>query len=138
MSVMRQWLALALLLLVGACAPYARPTHLEATAGAAITVDGDFLRSPAFRLRIPEGWRVITGEAQQALSVLLVSPDNCQIIQVSLAAIERAPVSPSCQQTIAWQDVRIVSMGEGALYVAGSAPDAAAQDILLGVIESIE
>lgn len=104
------------------CVPMqtAAPVINEDAAG--FVVAGDVYESDLFSLRIPEGWRVVTGERGAPPALLLVAPDDCALIAVSSTPLDAAPVSPSCDTDDLRSDLQTVRQGEAVLYMGGSAP----------------
>ena len=114
--------SLWLILLFAACVPAQTPPVLDATPGAAVTVTEDTYRNEIFSVRYPAGWRVITSEAGQTLSVIFAAPDNCALIVVSATMINQPPNSPACDQPNLQTATRNLSLGSAKIFIAGSAP----------------
>jgi hypothetical protein len=73
--------AVVCLMLVG-CIPAHVPENLDDTPGPPIVVNNKVYRGAEFSARIPDGWRVITGEAQATQSVIFVAPDGKTLIRL--------------------------------------------------------
>ena len=84
------------LMLVG-CIPAHEPDNLRNTPGAPVVVDEGLYQGTAFSAKIPDGWRVITGEAQAAQSVILVAPDGKTLIRLIAGNVEAEAVQVANQ-----------------------------------------
>lgn len=80
------WLALS------ACQPLVparTPPQLQQTPGAFVSLTADTYDAGVFRVRYPEGWRVVkTNIAAAPMSVVFVSPDETLTIQLSEAPLD--------------------------------------------------
>ncbi len=74
-------------MLVG-CIPAHEPDNLHNTPGAPVVVDDSLYQGAVFSAKIPLGWRVITGEAQAAQSVIFVAPDGKTLIRLIAGSVE--------------------------------------------------
>lgn len=101
MNILRR-LSVLLLLALAACVPAQVPDQLFATAGPPIVMDGDWVRGEIFSVRVPQGWRVITGEASQPQRLILSAPDNLTTIelQVGEALLSTDEPIPDIRQVI--------------------------------------
>jgi hypothetical protein len=113
------WL-LAIWLMAGCVPTQTTPPLLRDDLGFRVT--GDSYRSEQFAVRIPEGWRVVTGEYAAPPSLLMVAPDDCALIAVSSTPLEAAPISPTCATDELMTELRNADYGDGTLYIGGSAP----------------
>ncbi len=75
-------------LMFGGCIPAHEPDNLHNTPGAPVVLDDNVYQGAAFRARIPDGWRVITGEAQAPQSVIFVAPDGKTLIRLIEGDVE--------------------------------------------------
>lgn len=78
-------IVMAACLLLAACGsiiPATTPPQLDYTPGPGIVVSDNSVQTPAFSLRYPEGWRVVTGQAGLPPSVVLVAPDETSTISI--------------------------------------------------------
>ena len=84
-------MGLALGLLMSACQPLVpatTPPQLQHTPGAFVSLTADSYDAGVFRVRYPEGWRVVkTNIAAAPMAVVFVSPDDTLTIQLSEAAL---------------------------------------------------
>ena len=87
----RVWCLLIGLLLTG-CIPAHVPDNLKNTPGPAVVVDNNVYEGSVFRAQIPTGWRVITGEAQAAPSVIFVAPDGKTLIRLIAGSVDASAV----------------------------------------------
>ena len=85
-------------LIFGACIPARVPDNLKNTPGPAVVVDNNVYEGSAFSARIPSGWRVITGEAQAAPSVIFVAPDGKTLIRLMAGDVEESAVTVAHQR----------------------------------------
>jgi hypothetical protein len=81
-----------LLIALTACQPLVpatTPPQLEHTPGAFVSVTDDSYDAGVFRVRYPEGWRVVkTSIAGAPMEVVFVSPDEEMTIRLSEAAFD--------------------------------------------------
>lgn len=105
-----------LVLILAACLPdipATTPPQLGATAGAPISVDRTEISTTTYRLRYPQGWRVVKANPAQSLTYLVfVSPDEQIQIQLSEMPLALAP-TPSPEQI---QQERWLNVGGVHLY----------------------
>lgn len=107
--------------LFAACAPAAAPEHLRYTPGPAVVISGNTFTGDGYTLQFPDGWRIVTGQADLPPTITFVSPDNCSIILVAAGSIE--PVtSPDCAGEEFQTASRGVTLDAFTLTIAGSAP----------------
>ena len=103
-SVFRQRMYLIALLFVlmwlvlCGCIPAHVPDNLDDTPGPPVVVDNHVYQGAVFSARIPTGWRVITGEAQAAQSVIFVAPDGKTLIRLIAGRIEASAVTVANQR----------------------------------------
>ncbi|MEP6985260.1 MAG: hypothetical protein ABI970_06675 [Chloroflexota bacterium] len=88
---------LCCLLFVG-CIPAHVPDNLDDTPGPPVLVDNQVYQGVVFSARIPEGWRVITGEAQAAQSVIFVAPDGKTLIRLMTGKVDESAVTVADQR----------------------------------------
>jgi hypothetical protein len=111
---------LALLLCLFACVPAQVPPQLAQTPGASVVIANERYQSDVFSVAIPEGWRVVTSEAQAPLTVTLVAPDDCALIIISTAALDNVPRSLACEGETR-TELRTLALDSVQLWVGGSA-----------------
>lgn len=70
--------------LLAACVPATVPANLDDTPGPPVIVAGGWYRGAVFSARYPDGWRIVTGEAQRPQSVIFVAPDDASTITLQL------------------------------------------------------
>jgi hypothetical protein len=70
------------------CIPAHEPDNLHNTPGAPVVVDDSLYQGKLFSARIPDGWRVITGEAQAPQSVIFVAPDDKTLIRLIAGTVD--------------------------------------------------
>jgi hypothetical protein len=107
--------------LLAACIPAKVPSNLDDTLGPAVVVSDKTFQNSQFSARYPDGWRVVTSEAQAPPSVIFVAPDNVATIQLMVGALENANFNDPKIQV----DVRGLTL-EGGLEITAilSAPPA--------------
>ncbi|MBL8157250.1 MAG: hypothetical protein JNM70_23960 [Anaerolineae bacterium] len=76
--------------LLAACVPATVPANLDDTPGPPVIVADGWYRGVTFSARYPDGWRIVTGEAQRPQSVVFVAPDEVSTITLQLGD---APIS---------------------------------------------
>jgi hypothetical protein len=114
-------MAILLYFILSACAPAATPEHLTFTPGPPAVVAGTTFTGVGFRLEYPEGWRIVTGQADVPQTAAFISPDNCSIILVAVGSVE--PItSPDCADEEFQTSSRALNLGAITVTVAGSAP----------------
>jgi hypothetical protein len=96
-------------LLLSACIPANVPANLDDTPGAPVVVFDNIFESAQFVVRYPDGWRVVTSEAQAPLGVIFVAPDEVSTIQLMVGALENANFSNPDLQT----EVRGLTLSDG-------------------------
>lgn len=107
--------------LFAACAPAAAPEHLRYTPGPAVVITGNTFTGDGYTLQFPDGWRIVTGQADLPPTITFVSPDNCSIILAAVGSIE--PItSPDCAGEEFQTIQREAAIGTRRLTLAGSAP----------------
>lgn len=92
-----------LILLLAACVPSlvpaTEPPQLRHTPGLFITFDGEFYDAQVFRVRVPDGWRVIkTSTAASPMQVVFAAPQGDLSITISAAPLD--PVTPEAEQIV--------------------------------------
>lgn len=92
-------LLVAVCLGVAACVPADVPPQLTFTAGAPFVVDDDLYESAFFRVRVPQGWRIVSAPAEQPDFVIFVAADNRALMQFSARPIDPAPTLDSVPAT---------------------------------------
>ena len=90
-------IAWLVLILVG-CIPAHVPDNLDDTPGPPVVVDDHVYRGALFSAQIPDGWRVITSEAQAAQSVIFVAPDGKTLIRLIAGKVEAEAVTVANQR----------------------------------------
>lgn len=103
-----------LLLLLSACIPATVPDNLDDTPGPPVVVNNDVYEGTVFTAHIPDGWRVITGEAQAPQSVIFVAPDDKTLIRLILGEVELEAVALADQRT----EVYPVTLADGTIVTA--------------------
>lgn len=89
---------LAMILLLSGCIPAHEPDNLHNTPGPSVVVDNNVYQGAAFSAQVPAGWRVITGEAQAAQSVIFVAPDGKTLIHLIAGNVEASAVTVADQR----------------------------------------
>jgi predicted phage tail protein len=84
-------------MLVG-CIPAHEPDNLRNTPGAPVVVNDNHYQGVVFSAKIPDGWRVITGEAQAPQSVIFVAPDDRTLIKLIEGTVEADTVKVTNQR----------------------------------------
>jgi hypothetical protein len=109
------------LVLLAACIPAKVPSNLDDTPGPAVVVSDKIFENSQFSARYPDGWRVVTSEAQAPPSVIFVAPDNVATIQLMVGALENGSFNNPNMQT----DIRGLTL-DGDLQITAilSAPPA--------------
>ncbi|MEO8608265.1 MAG: hypothetical protein ABI690_10305 [Chloroflexota bacterium] len=107
--------------MLAACIPAKVPSNLDDTPGPAVVVSDHTFENSQFSARYPDGWRVVTSEAQATPSVIFVAPDDVATIQLLVGGLENANFNNPKVQT----DVRSVTL-DGDLQITAilSAPPA--------------
>jgi hypothetical protein len=134
-----------LLLALAACLPdipATTPPQLGATVGVALTILSDEVLTDAYRLRYPQGWRVVKANPADSLTQLVfVSPDEQTTItlheQASLPAVLSIP-TPSAGNL---QLERRLSLADRTLYLRLEAPQASfeqAQALFEAMLDSLQ
>ncbi len=108
---------------LAACVPAQVTPPVPPPATPFVIADGRFT-SGDLSLRIPDGWRVVTGEAGAPLQLTLVAPDECGVIVVSATPLEAPVRSPTCADAPLREELRTVEMGSVRYSVSLSAPEA--------------
>jgi len=85
-------------LMFAACIPAHVPDNLDDTPGPSVVVDNHIYQGALFSAQVPAGWRVITGEAQAAQSVIFVAPDGKTLIHLIAGYVEEAAVTVANQR----------------------------------------
>lgn len=107
-SVKRKITLLLWFVLLSACIPAKVPTNLDDTPGPAVVVTDKTFENSYFTARYPDGWRVVTSEAQAQPSVIFVAPDEVSTIQLIVGALENADFNNPKVQV----DVRSITLGD--------------------------
>ncbi len=117
---MRSFILLCMLLCAG-CAPLIPatvPPQLSHTPGTFITIDDQFVGTTLWRIRYPDGWRVVKiSIAAEPVRFVFVSPDDQMVIEVAETALIEATPEPD---RIYLRDTR--SIAGLTFYLSGSAP----------------
>jgi hypothetical protein len=74
-------------LFLAACIPAKVPSNLDDTPGPAVVVSDHTFENSQFTARYPDGWRVVTSEAQAQPSVIFVAPDDVATIQLMVGRL---------------------------------------------------
>ena len=85
-------------LFIAGCIPAHVPDNLDDTPGPPVVVDNQVYQGAEFSARIPDGWRVITGEAQAAQSVIFVAPDGKTLIHLVAGKVQADAVTVANQR----------------------------------------
>ncbi len=85
-------------LVLAGCIPAHVPDNLDDTPGPPVVVDNNVYQGAVFSAQIPDGWRVITGEAQAAQSVIFVAPDGKTLIRLIAGKVEEEAVTVANQR----------------------------------------
>lgn len=91
-------LCVVVCLIIAGCIPAHVPDNLDDTPGPPVVVDDHVYQGTVFSARIPEGWRVITGEAQAAQSVIFVAPDGKTLIRLITGNVDKSAVTVADQR----------------------------------------
>jgi hypothetical protein len=95
--------------LLSACVPAKIPANLDDTPGAPVVVFDNIYESAQFIARYPDGWRIVTSEAQAPLAVILVAPDEISTIQLMVGTLDDANFSNPDLQT----EIRGLTLSDG-------------------------
>lgn len=101
-------------LMVSACIPATVPDNLDDTPGPPVVVSNGLYEGAVFSARVPDGWRVITGEAQAPQSVIFVAPDGVTLIRLMLGEVDLESVEVADQRT----ELYPVTLANGAVVTA--------------------
>ncbi len=106
---------------LAACIPAKVPSNLDDTPGPAVVVSDHTFENSQFTARYPDGWRVVTSEAQAPPSVIFVAPDDVATIQLMVGTLDNANFNDPKVQV----DVRSLTL-DGGLEITAilSAPPA--------------
>ena len=85
-------------LIIAGCIPAHVPDNLDDTPGPPVVVDDHIYQGTVFSARIPEGWRIITGEAQAPQSVIFVAPDGKALIRLMTGNVDESAVTVADQR----------------------------------------
>lgn len=86
-------------LLASACIPATVPDNLDDTPGPSVILNNGLYEGEAFTVQVPQGWRVITSEAQAPQAVIFVAPDDKTLIRLILGTVELETVEVADQRT---------------------------------------
>ncbi|MBI1279695.1 MAG: hypothetical protein GC179_16325 [Anaerolineaceae bacterium] len=89
---------LIFVLALDGCIPAHEPDNLHNTPGAPVVIDNGVYEGANFSANIPDGWRVITGEAQAPQSVIFVAPDGKTLIRLIAGTVEGDSVTVENQR----------------------------------------
>jgi hypothetical protein len=119
-------LCVSIFLLIGLAAcqspvPATTPPQLDHTPGAFVSVTDDVYNAGVFRVRYPEGWRVVkTSIAGAPMEVVFVSPDDELTIRLSEAAFD---LPESDDETFSRYEQRMLDSTAGiTLYAYAESP----------------
>jgi hypothetical protein len=120
---------IVLLLLLTACgklAPANLPAQLENTPGAPIMITTDYYETEVFRLRYPDGWRVVTSASSLPPSVIFASPDETSLIIVSSEPFDVLPNPLVVEEGTSLRELEnsVMTDTDNPVYVALIAPEA--------------
>jgi hypothetical protein len=108
-------------LVVAGCAPLIPatvPPQLSHTPGTFITIDDQFVGTAVWRIRYPDGWRVVKiSIAAEPVRLVFVSPDEHMLIEVAETTPLEATPEPD---RINFRDT--LSIAGITLYLGGSTP----------------
>ena len=104
---------LAVFVLAG-CIPAHVPDNLANTPGPPVVIDSDLYRGVVFSAHIPAGWRVITGEAQTAQSVIFVAPDGKTLIRLATGEVLADSLTVASQRN----EVRAIALPDAKTVTA--------------------
>jgi hypothetical protein len=111
-------LLLVCFIILAACIPAKVPSNLDDTPGPAVVVTDKTFENSAFTARYPDGWRIVTGEAQAAPSVTFVAPDEQSTIQLIVGTLDNASFNNPDVQT----DIRSLTIDDLQITAVLSAP----------------
>ena len=89
---------LVVLLFATACIPATVPDNLDDTPGPPVVINNSIYEGAVFTARVPNGWRVITSEAQAPQSVIFVTPDDKTLIRLIEGEVELSEVEVEGQR----------------------------------------
>lgn len=133
----RSKLMLFAALWLAACIPAQTPPQLAHTPGAPVVVAGSRVKTTAFAVDAPPGWRIITSPAALPPFIIFAAPDGCALITLAAEPIE--PPQPANCPTDATptQQTRTVRLDNGTpVYVSLSESSTDAEP-MLPIFESV-
>jgi len=105
---------LVVCIIFAGCIPAHEPDNLRNTPGAPVVVDGDLYQGAGFSAKVPNGWRVITGEAQAPQSVIFVAPDGKTLIHLIAGEADSKAVTVANQRN----EITPITLADGAVVTA--------------------
>lgn len=102
------------------CVPVEKPPQLTFTPGASFVVTDDIFDAGVFRVRYPQGWRVITGQASAPPSVIFAAPDDVALIMLAVGEIESPPTLNLDVET--QSETRTIELGDVTMTAYLTAP----------------
>ncbi len=84
-------------------------------------IDGESVHTETFRVPIPDGWRVISGEAAQPITIILAAPEACALMVVSVDPAVVLPQAVTCAELEVEQRRYRVERGEGEITLLAAA-----------------
>lgn len=81
------------LLVMAGCIPATLPDNLDDTPGPPVVFDGTRYTGSRFTASVPDGWRVVTSEAQAPQGVIFVAPDDKTLIHLLADEVDMADVA---------------------------------------------
>ena len=118
---LKAWIV-ALMFVLAACVPSQTLPPDPPPGTPFVLADGRFTSGDR-SLRIPDGWRVVTGEAGAPLLITLVAPDECGVIVISAAPLADAVRAPACELPLR-DELRAVDIAAVRYAISASAPQA--------------
>ncbi len=92
-------LILLFMLFASGCIPATVPDNLDDTPGPPVILNNGLYEGLAFTAQVPEGWRVITSEAQAPQAVIFVAPDDKTLIRLILGEVDLETVEVANQRS---------------------------------------
>lgn len=115
----REVLFFAIAIVLAGCIPPTLPPQLDDTPGPTVMVTEHVYDAGIFRVRYPDGWRVITSEAGAPPSVIFAAPgDDGILFQISAGELNEGDFSKPDFIV----DVRGIDLGEVHITALAAAP----------------
>ena len=129
-DLLRICVIVSLCFIFAACIPAHVPDNLDDTPGPPVIITGDLYEGSQFSARYPNGWRVITSEANAPPSVIFVAPDESATIQLVAGTLNNTNFPDSSLQT----DIRGLTLEDGEQVTAILRAPAAEWDTVYATI----